>query len=489
MPDQLFRLPADSHTSLQCRIREMLVGAILDGHLPAGSAVPSGRKLARQLDVARNTVVLAYQQLVDAGYLVSRERSGYYVSEDILNGHALRHPVQPSADAANTRDWTRRLRIHPSAQRNIVKPHDWHRFRYPFVYGQIDPTLFPIADWRECCREAVSVQAIRDWSQDRADSDDPLLIEQIRTRVLPRRGVWADSDEILITLGAQHALYILAELLLNRHSVVGIEDPGYVDARNILSISSANVHALAIDDNGLIVGPHLDHCDCLYVTPSHQSPTTVTMPLARREALLAHANRADFVIIEDDYESETNYVDDPTPALKSMDSGGRVVYIGSLSKTLAPGLRMGYMVAPRVLIHEARALRRLMLRHPPSNNQHIVAHFLKRGHHDSLVRRLSHAYRDRWQVMGESLTRYLPNASQIPTFGGTSFWVSGPDSLDARQLQNDALPHGIVLEPGDIFFMGNAPPRHFFRLGFSSIAVNRIAPGIAQLAQLIDTLS
>ncbi|MDH3376000.1 MAG: PLP-dependent aminotransferase family protein, partial [Gammaproteobacteria bacterium] len=448
MPDQLFRLPADSHTSLQNRIREMLVGAILDGHLPAGSAVPSGRKLARQLAVARNTVVLAYQQLVDEGYLVSRERSGYYVNKDILNGHAQRHAIRPLADAVSAPNWSNRLQMQPSAQRNIVKPRDWQRFPYPFVYGQIDPTLFPIADWRECCREAVSVRAIRDWSQDRADSDDPLLVEQIRTRVLPRRGVWAGSDEILITLGAQHALYILAELLLNRHSMVGIENPGYVDARNILSINSATVKALAIDDNGLIVGPELDPCDCLYVTPSHQSPTTVTMPLARREALLARANKADFVIIEDDYESETNYVDDPTPALKSMDGNGRVVYIGSLSKTLAPGLRMGYMVASRALIHEARALRRLMLRHPPSNNQHIVAHFLKRGHHDSLVRRLSHAYRDRWQVMGENLTRHLPNASRIPTFGGTSFWVTGPDDLDTRQLQSDALSHGIVLEPG-----------------------------------------
>ncbi|MDH3469194.1 MAG: PLP-dependent aminotransferase family protein [Gammaproteobacteria bacterium] len=485
MPDQLFRLPADSHTSLQNRIREMLVGAILDGHLPAGSAVPSGRKLARQLAVARNTVVLAYQQLVDEGYLVSRERSGYYVNKDILNGHAQRHAIRPLADAVSAPNWSNRLQMQPSAQRNIVKPRDWQRFPYPFVYGQIDPTLFPIADWRECCREAVSVRAIRDWSQDRADSDDPLLVEQIRTRVLPRRGVWAGSDEILITLGAQHALYILAELLLNRHSMVGIENPGYVDARNILSINSATVKALAIDDNGLIVGPELDPCDCLYVTPSHQSPTTVTMPLARREALLARANKADFVIIEDDYESETNYVDDPTPALKSMDGNGRVVYIGSLSKTLAPGLRMGYMVASRALIHEARALRRLMLRHPPSNNQHIVAHFLKRGHHDSLVRRLSHAYRDRWQVMGENLTRHLPNASRIPTFGGTSFWVTGPDDLDTRQLQSDALSHGIVLEPGDLFFMGDTPPRHFFRLGFSSIAVNRIAPGIARLAELI----
>ncbi len=484
MRDPLFRISPQRGTTLQSQIREALVAAILDGHLPAGSALPSGRRLARQLDVARNTVVLAYQQLVDEGYLVARERSGYYVNEDIIKGRAHSPPTPPRPDTRPP-DWRRRLPRRPSLTPRIVKPADWQQYPYPFVYGQIDPALFPIADWRECCREAASVRAICDWARDTADCDDPLLVEQIRTRVLPRRGVWTSAGEILVTLGAQQALYLLAQLLLDASTSVGMEDPGYFDARNVLSMNDARLVALPIDGRGLVVDDGLNGCDYVYVTPSHQSPTTVTLPLARREALLQRAGERDFVIIEDDYESETNFVGEPTPALKSLDRADRVIYLGSLSKTLAPGLRMGFMVGPAELVREARALRRLMLRHPPANNQHIVAQFLVRGHHDSLIRRLSHAYRDRWQTMGAALSRHLPDSTRIPTFGGTSFWVRGPDNLDARELQRRALDAGILIECGDVFFMSADPPRNYFRLGFSSIAADRIEPGIRGLARLV----
>ena len=141
-------------------------------------------------------------------------------------------------------------------------------------------------------------------------------------------------------------------------------------------------------------------------------------------------------MIEDDYESEINFVGEPTPALKSLDASERVIYVGSLSKTLAPGLRLGYMVAPQPLIEEARALRRLMVRHPPANNQRIVALFLSMGHHDSLIHRLSQTYKNRWQVMGAALNRYLPESTRIPSFGGTSYWVEGPAELDTRNSRN-----------------------------------------------------
>ena len=463
----------------------MLVDAILNGHIPGGAPVPSPRKLAEQIRVARNTVVLAYQQLVDEGYLIARERSGYYVAEDILAGHAVQSSL--SWDPASvTVNWSARLPDKISQQRNIIKPRDWQRYPYPFIYGQLDPLLFPLEDWRECCRQALSALAIQNWAQDRFDSDDSFLLEQLHTRLLPRRGIWAAPEEILVTIGAQHALYLLASLLMSGKTV-GIEEPGYPDARNIFALHAKRIVPLAVDKQGLIVGPQLDGCDYIYVTPSHQSPSTATLPLERRHALLQRAEQADFIVVEDDYESETNYAGQPIPALKSLDSAERIIYVGSLSKILAPGLRLGYMVGSEELIHEARGLRRLMLRHPPANNERAIALFIERGHHDSLIRRLNHAFEPRWRTLGEALQRYLPESTRMPSFGGTSYWVQGPAGLDSRRLQREAAQHGILIEPGDVFFMTEPAPLNFFRLGFSAIPVDRIEPGVKKLAELLRT--
>ncbi|MGI9332788.1 MAG: PLP-dependent aminotransferase family protein [Gammaproteobacteria bacterium] len=493
MREHLFHLPTESGASLQSQLREMVVRVILDGHLPAGTPLPSCRRLAKQLGVARNTVMLAYQQLVDEGYLLARERSGYYVNGDILEGR-VRRTAPPPHEQSQTRGifapaWEYRLVEYPSRQRNIDKPRDWQRYRYPFIYGQVDLALFPVNEWRECARQALSVGAIRRWASDSIDTDDPELIEQIHTRVLPRRGVWAAPEEILVTVGAQQALFLLAELLVHPDTVVGLEEPGYPDARNIFARKTSRLEALDVDSAGLVPSGNLDTCDYVFTTPSHQSPTTVTMSLQRRREVLRRAADADFVVIEDDYESEFNYGGEPTPALKSLDRGERVIYVGSLSKTLAPGLRIGFMIGPRELIREARALRRLMLRHPASNNQRAVALFLSHGHHDSLVRRMSHTFRERWQAMHDALNEHLPGAATMPTFGGTSFWVQGPENLDASELGNLAAERGVLIERGDVNFFRDPPPRNAFRLGFSSIPTEYIEPGVAEIGQLVRQLT
>jgi len=244
---------------------------------------------------------------------------------------------------------------------------------------------------------------------------------------------------------------------------------------------------LTVDEQG-VVPRAMNGCEFVYTTPSHQSPTTVTMPLERREQLLVQAEKHDFLVVEDDYESEINFVGAPTPALKSLDAAGRVIYVGSLSKTLAPGLRLGYMVGPKPLIEEARALRRLMVRHPPANNQRIVALFLSMGHHDSLIHRLSKTYKERWQVMGKALQHHLPESTRIPSFGGTSYWVEGPPGLDTRQLKDRARDAGILIESGEVCFMQQRPPQNYIRLGYSSIAASRIEPGIEKLSDLIREL-
>ena len=485
MRDSLFQLPRSDAMSLQSQIREILVSAILGGQLPAQDRIPSSRQMAKRLGVSRNTVVLAYQGLIDDGYIESRERSGYYVSEKILQGRAERPRLEPAARQAAP-DWEGRFRVHPARQTNITKPTDWQSYAYPFVYGQVDHKLFPIAEWRECNRQALGKRWLEAWTSDFHDRDDPMLIEQIRTHILPRRGILAQDDEILVTLGAQNALYLLASLLVTRDTVVAMEEPGYPDVRNIFRLRTDLLMPLPVDDSGLPVDERLARADIVFTTPSHQAPTTVTMPRERRQALLEKAAEYDLIVIEDDYEFETNFASDPSPALKSHDHEGRVVYVGSLSKTLFPGLRMGYLVGPRTLIREARALRRLMVRHAPNNNQRTVALFLALGHHDALIGRLRRAYRRRWEEMGEALEHHLPRSSRIPTFGGSSYWVRGPEGLDADGLAEDALQSGIIIEPGRVFFAAEPAPRNYFRLGFSSIDSAQIAPGVALLAEVID---
>ncbi|MEH6578359.1 MAG: PLP-dependent aminotransferase family protein [Amphritea sp.] len=487
---QLFHLTPGSGGSLQQQLREQIATAILNGNIPVDSPLPSSRKLAQQLSIARNTVVLAYEHLLDDGYLLARERSGYYVNPDILMGQVkittLKEPEQ--GVPIHSPNWDTRFKLRPTEQTNTVKPHDWQKYTYPFIYGQFDASLFPTVNWRECCRDAVSGPAIREWAADRFDNDDPLLVEQIRTHLLPRRGVWAAADQILVTVGAQQSLYMLTKLLLDENSVIGLENPGYVDIRNIAMLNPSRVLPIPVDEDGMQVDDRLKGCDLVYSTPSHQCPTKVTMSIERRYELLRRAAEDDFIIIEDDYESETNFESNPIPALKSLDKSDRVLYIGSLSKTLAPGLRVGYLVGPAELIREARALRRLMLRHPAANNQRSVALFLERGYHDALIMNLTRNYKSRSRAMNEALTKYLPESHNPPSFGGSCYWVKGPEGLDATELQKRAMQESILIEPGAIHFLDNPPPENYFRLGYSSISTDRIEPGIKKLAELIHLM-
>ncbi|MCB1905728.1 MAG: PLP-dependent aminotransferase family protein [Rhodocyclaceae bacterium] len=485
---QFFQQAASPHISLQGQIRQMLVSGILDGQLPLDAPIPSSRELAAQIGVARNTVVIAYQQLVDEGYLLSRERKGFFINPEILEGRVTAAEAAPPADHGTAPDWSSRFRFRPSAQRNISKPADWQRYPYPFIYGQFDPAQFPTADWRECCMKTLSVLEIGEWAQDMFLRDDDSLLRQVRTRVLPRRGVRAADEEIVITVGTQQALYLLADLLVGERTRVGIENPGYPDARNIFASRGCRMLALPIDAQGLQLGPRLADCDYLYVTPSHQCPTTVTMPIERRQKLLEAAEEHDFVIIEDDYESENRFEGEPIPTLKSLDQNHRVIYVGSLSKTLAPGLRLGYVVAPAELVRELRGVRRLNLRHPNAYMQRAFALFLSLGHHDSLLRRLSSAHRERAELLAAALDRHLPQVDYVPVSGGSSCWLTAPDWLDADELAREAKRRGVLLEPGAVFFDDRCPPGNVFRLGFASIRADHIEPGISALAEAYSAL-
>lgn len=487
----LFHLSRNNQATLQMQIREQLVSAILGGYLPLDEPLPSSRSLAKRLQVARNTIVLVYEELLADGFLISKERSGYFVNQSFIKEQnpqktlGITTITEPDVEQI---DWNGKLKIKAPHRSQAAQSHSWQSYPYPFVYGQLDTKLFPVDSWRKCWRDAVSVQSIRDWSSDRYDSDDPMLIEQIQKRILPSRGIQASADEILITIGSQQALYLTAQLLLDRTSCFGIENPGYTSAGHISELFNSRTKNLTIDGDGLIVDEQLHECDCVYVTPSHQCPTTVTMPLERRKTLLKSAQEHDFLIIEDDYEMEINFASSPTPALKSLDCSERVLYIGSLSKTLAPGLRMGFMVGPKEIIKEARNLRQLMLRHPPLNNQRAVALFLAQGYHDALLRKLSRVYQERSDLLANALQKHLPVKFTRPS-GGSSYWCEAPSHIDTAELKRRADKRGILIISGDSYHNSDALPKNCFKLGFSAIAPDAIEPGIKALAELIEEMS
>lgn len=489
---QLFELDGQPGMPLQARLRAAVVREIAAGRLAPGVALPSSRDLAQQLRLSRNTVTAAYQQLVDDGFLQARPRSGVFVSPAAV-ASALAAPAKPRADevgpgAADAARWSRRVLRSTRARPTLSKPERWRDYPYPFVYGHHDPQLFPVDDFRECCARTLARAQLTHWTLDFETEDAPELVEQIRTRVLPKRGVFARADEILVTVGAQQAFHLLAEALLDARTRVGFEEPGYPHARNAFALRDPLFAPLRVDGDGVRLDalPRLDYA---FVTPSHQSPTTATLSLERRVALLDLAERQDFIVIEDDYESENLYDGSPIPALKSLDRDGRVIYVGSLSKSLSPAVRLGYIVAPVPLVAELRALRHAAVRHPSAFLQAAYAMYLALGHHESHARRVNEAMRERVALAAQALDAHLPGFAYTMPRGGASIWVRAPAGLDARDLHLAARAQGVLIEPGDVFFASPPQPCPFFRLRLSSIRPGDIAPGVQALARAWRTLT
>ncbi len=490
----------NSKQSLQTQLRQMLVASMLDGVLPALTYLPSTRDLAAALGISRKTVMIVYQQLLDEGYLCVTPRLGYWVGDVLPTNHL--HLAQGSAAQtirddlparSSSVDWSRRMSSQLLNQRNIDKPSNWRDYAYPFLYGQFDAKLFPIADWRLCCLRALNLLESYEWGQDMFLRDDPALVQQIRTRLLPRRGIHATEQEIIITVGSQQGLFLLADLFFEAGTRVGIENPGYPDARNIFLRRRADLVPLDVDGEGVVPNERMRDLAYAYVTPSHQCPTTVTLSMDRREALLERAKQDNFVVIEDDYETEDGWSEEAVPALKSLDRDGRVIYVGSLSKSLAPGLRMGFVVAPPEVIKALHALRRLNIRHPNAFGQRTLAMFLSLGHHNAMLRRLSQEHAERAAVLVKAMAAQLPDWEIQSTTGGSALWVKGPPWLNARALNEVAQKHGVLIEPGDVFFLDDATGPHrenarYFRMGFTAISESAIEAGVRALREAADEL-
>ena len=482
--------------SLQSQIRRNMVEGILVGSFLPGSKLPSSRKLAKQLTVSRNTVVLVYQSLIDEGYIITKERSGIFVNDNINQGRVEPQPKLVAPKSASLKDdqysakKNHRYKGAVAATYNTSCPPNWRKYQYPFMDGKFDSSLYPIKEWRDANSRANATCEIYQWSELQGAQDDPMLLDEIRTKILPRRGIQASRSEILITVGSQQALHLISQLFVDNSVTVALEEPGYPEMRELMLQQGAKLVHQAIDDKGMIVDKSLDNCDIIYTTPSHQTPTSITMSMERRDELLNKAHQQDLLIIEDDFEFESNFLGQPHAALRSLDKDNRVIYVSCLSKVLGAGVQIGFIVADSNVISELKKIRKMVMRNPPLTNQRAVAYFLSLGYYDSYMMHLHKVFFERWLELREALNIYLPNCIDTgPIQGGTAYWITGPENLNGEYLREKSAEIGILIEPVKRYFASSQYPENCFRMGITSIPTNKIRAGVSKLAELIHQLT
>ena len=278
--------------------------------------------------------------------------------------------------------------------------------------------------------------------------------------------------------------------MVDNSSTVAIEEPGHIAMRELLVRRGAKIVPHPVDDEGIVVDSRLEGVALAYVTPSHQRPTAVTLSMARRTALLERAAAADFRIIEDDVDSATNYLEDASPALRALPGGERVIYVADFSGILAPAVRLGFMVAAPEIIAAARELRALIARQPSQSNQRTMALMLSRGSYDVAMLRLARVFRERLLALREALNHYLQRFIALaPARGGTTYWVRGPEGIDAAHLAREAALRGILIEPVAEYFAAANSQRNLFRIGVTGLQADRVRPGVAALAEVLRDIS
>jgi GntR family transcriptional regulator/MocR family aminotransferase len=460
-------LDRSSAEPLGAQLVRRLRAAVETGFLPAASRVLPSRELARRLGVSRNTVTFALEQLVAEGYLEARVGAGTVVSAMFQTPHKRRTSASQAPPKSASHLTALRTRLDEVGS----------SFG-PLRVGAPDLSAFPTATWHRLARQNLAAtKSYLDYGQ----SSGLLELRQAISRHIAQfRGVVADPDQIVVVEGAQAALHLIAFVLTRRGEKVAIEDPCYQLASTLLTAHGLVLHGVAVDGDGMRTnGLPLD-ASLAYVTPSHQFPLGGAMPIARRTELLEWARRRCAYIVEDDYDSEFDM--HPLPALQSLDRDERVIYVGTFSKTLSPGLRCGYVVAPRHLAQTFRFTRAITSLGTSAQQQKTIADFILQGHFSRHVRRMSATYERRRRIVVDVFSKKLPRGFGVgPAQTGLHVAVTGPSDFDDVRAAN-SLPEGNRVLPISPLCIARSDCRGLL-LGFSAGNDASVARGAATLAE------
>lgn len=478
-----------SGTAIQVQIIAQIRDLIDRGLLASGTRVPSSRELSAQLRVARRTIVLAYDKLVSEGYLESRQSAATFVSA--LNPRRAIHAVGvPSSNrdaAASTA---------PSALAGFNNPHLYipgpQCPKLDFSIGRPDHRLFPQKTWQRLTLENMAAHArvISAYPDPQGHRDLRLaLCEHLRAT----RGITCTEDQIIIVSGAQDGLNLVGRLLQRQSSKVIVEDPCYNGAAAAFETLGMQLVPAPVDKEGIVVGDWPQDANLVYVTPSHQFPYGVTMSLDRRRRLLSWIGTSEAYVVEDDYDSDFRYNSSPLFALKALDSSHRVIYLGTFSKSIGPGLRIGYVVFPEHLASAARDLKATMSNGMPLLEQAVIAQFIRSGafeRHLVVMRRHYLARRDR---LISALLETFPGTTVSGAEGGMHLvWSLSPSMPPARELAAACRDFDVGIHPiADSPFCKcfNPPSPRDVMLGYTSLTESQIHQAVECMKHLAKSVA
>jgi GntR family transcriptional regulator/MocR family aminotransferase len=448
-----------------------LRAAIVDGRVPAGHRLPASRVLAADLGVSRGSVSGAYERLVAEGYLTARVGAGTFVA----GAPARRRAPRPEPDALRPRaGWT--LAPLPTSGEETAP-------RYDFRTGIPDARLFPFDTWRRLVGAELRLRANGPGTY-AEPSGHPALRTAIARYLGWSRSVRTSAEEVVVTNGTQHALDLIGRVLLRPGDVVAVEEPGYPPARRLFTSLGARVVGVPVDEEGLVVADLPAHTRLVYVTPSHQFPLGRVMSLARRHALLEWARTRRAAIVEDDYDSEFRFSARPLEPLCTLDRCGRVLYVGTFSKSMLPAVRTGFVLVPPSLRPAVVAARQVSDGYGQVAVQAALARFLDDGQLARHVRKAGRSYADRHARIAGFLAR-IPGLEVIPSAAGlhvTALLRSG----DPARVVTTARREGLAIESLAEYAAEGPPSRPGLVFGFGAVDPDLIEEGLSRLPPLIQ---
>lgn len=474
-----FHVTLEGRQDLAGQVYRQLRGAILAGLVRSGEALPPSRELARSLAVSRNTVVVAYDRLQGEGFLETRIGSGTYVCGHI-EASATSGPQLTRQELAQHQRWNIDYPTRSATRGPRSSP-----VLYDFEAGVPDVTLFPFQTWRRLVSRELRLSAVRT-AQYGEPAGHAGLRAAIARHVGVSRAVTADAEAVTVTSGAQQAIDLIGRVLLEPGDCVAVEEPGYAPPRLLMQSLGARVCPVPVDSQGIVVAAIPADARLVYVTPAHQFPLGMPMSLSRRIELLAWAAKHDAAIIEDDYDSEFRFGGRPIETLYGLDTRGRVLYVGTFSKTMLPEIRLGFVIGPHSLRPALRLAKYVSDWHSPLATQAALGRFIDEGLLARHVRKMRAEYSARHRRVRQVLAEQGDWLRPIESVAGLHLTALLPPGvhMSTGEMQSRLDGSGVAVYPLTAHY-ADRPTQSGVVLGYGAISVPKIEAGLSLLRRVL----